>query len=345
MREFFQFALQTASQPKSLLETINEQIYPELDRAESFITAFLCVIQPDQPRITYASAGHTTALLWKCDLADDSSVIQFNSTGLPLGIQPQLVVGQYEQAMSPEDVLLVYSDGVTEAENKLGRVLGMQALIDIILAAHPAPADEQIRTILSAVDLHRGELPLRDDIALFLGRLLPLERDASGAVEKIIPFVFQAEKSSVRLLAIQVRRAADAWFQFSSPGARSRFLNELELSVSEIAANIVLHAYRDYPFAARIQGRITLHPQRICVDLIDSGRVFREKIGPLSDLPLQELPDSGYGLRIARRVLDVCRYTRREDGRNHWRLEKTAPVSRRATTVTLPRLPGASDAN
>ncbi|HWQ83315.1 MAG TPA: SpoIIE family protein phosphatase [Anaerolineales bacterium] len=306
------------TEPAELLQSINHLIYAELDRSETFITSFLAVLQTRPLQLHYASAGHTTTLLWR---SAEQHVLQLPSTGLPLGIYPESVYAEHHLPLKPGDVLVLYSDGITEAENDQGRVFGGQALIDLLLAGHPAPIDKQLQLIFNALDLHRGKLPLRDDVVLLMVRARGTE-----TATLVQPFVFMAEKRSVRTLATQVRQVASS-LTFSGPAERSAFLNDLELAVSEITANIVIHAYHDSPYLGRIQGRVTLFPEKVQVDLIDSGIQFNSPTG-LSLLQAEpafspsDPPTGGYGLSIARRLLDTCAYTRLPEGRNHWHLEK-----------------------
>ncbi len=306
------------ARPAELLHSINQLIFAELDRSNTFITAFLAVLQTQPLLLRYTSAGHTTALLWRFA---EQQVLQLPSTGLPLGIFPQTTYAEHHIPFHPGDTLVLYSDGITEAENGDGRVFGGQALIDLLLAGHTAPIDKQLQLIFNALDLHRGKLPLRDDVVLLMVRARGPE-----IATQVQPFVFIAEKQNVRALATHVRQIASA-LPYSSPAERSAFLNDLELAVSEIATNIVIHAYKDSPYRGRIQGRVTLFPEKVQVDMIDSGAAYQSLSG-LS--PHQSEPDfspidpptSGYGLAIARRLLDTCAYTRLPEGRNHWQLEK-----------------------
>ena len=318
-------------QPADLLRSVNRLIYEELDRSDTFITAFLAVLQTNPLRLSYASAGHTTTLLWRSARGD---VVQLESTGLPLGINSHLQISQHRMALEPGDVLMLYSDGVTEAENEAGRVLGMQALIDLLMAAHAASADKQLHLVLETLDLHRGSLALNDDVVLFLARAVlppPLPVD-------VRPFVFIADKQSVRKLSSLARQLASQ-LTFPSVASQVDYLSELELAVSEIVTNIVIHAYRDYPYTGRIQGCITIWPDRICLDIVDHGLNFQpqmedgvllhpvEKDSQLfSALPVSmadhDPPASGYGLLIARRLLDICQYQQLKGKRNYWRLEK-----------------------
>lgn len=299
-------------EPAELLQNINHLIYEELDRTHTFITAFLAILQTNPLGLRYASAGHTVTLLWT---ASSQDVLPLTSTGLPLGVTPEVQIGQKELRLDPGDVLLLYTDGITEAENEQGRVFGMQAMIDLLVAAHTAPADRQIGVILDGLDLHRGSRPLSDDVAIFLARV----EDRQEIPARVIPFVYPAVNASARSLAIFSRHTAEQLDLPDTP-ARRRFLEEWELAVSEIATNILRHAYLSNPYHGRIQGRISVWPKRVRLDLIDSGMGYYPK--PPPPFFAHNPPESGYGMIIAHKLLDECRYTRLPSGRNHWRLEK-----------------------
>lgn len=315
---------QRHSQPAELLGLINRLIYEELDRSGTFITAFLAVLQTNPLRLSYTSAGHTTTLLWR---AAAQEVVQLGSTGMPLGITPALELDQHQILLEAGDVLMLYSDGVTEAENAAGRVFGMQAMIDLLLATHQAPAQAQLEIILKALELHRQQVALRDDVALFLVRV----EESPPRPCKVIPFVYLAEAKAVRALALQARQVA-AQMSFPSSAERTAFLNDIELAVSEIVTNVVTHAYRQQPYTGRVQGCFTLHPDRLCIDMFDNGTSFQpafdaavDRVEIPAEVLLTDPPVSGYGLIIASRLLDVCQYTHLPSGRNRWHLEKYIP--------------------
>ncbi len=302
-----------------LLSATNRLLYDELNRSNTLVTAFLAFLQTGPLRISYASAGHTSALLWR---AREQKVQELERTGLPLGIERQLDLAQVELSLQPGDVLLAYSDGITEAENETEQIFGVQALIDILYGVHPLPVNQQLKALLDGLDVHRRGEPLRDDVALFLARAKPEFEYPPESV----PFVFAAERRNIRAIATLARQQA-AGLAFLSAKSRDDFLNEIELAVSEIATNIIIHAYADVAYPARIQGRMAVQPDSIWIDFIDSGEPFDPQSSPAPHQRIE--PDGpttgGYGLRLARSLLDVCAYTRLPGGRNHWHLEKSLP--------------------
>lgn len=317
-RQAFHDHVKKYNQPDALLTAIHRSIYPELERSDTFITVFLLLLESHPARLTYVSAGHTTTLLWQ---AANSKVHPLRSIALPLGIRQNLDLSHKSYNLLPGDVLLLYSDGITEAENRQGRVLGQQALVDLLYAAHPAPVSLQHQAILQAVEYHTHSMPLRDDITLFMARVVP---GKIAAPQRVLPFVYPAELGQVKELAKLIRWVADE-LTYPSVAAREKFGSELELAVSEITTNIIQHAYQINIHPGRIQGRLVITASGVTIDIIDSGRVYQGSEGS-QHFQLHDPPLRGYGLQIARQLLDHCQYRRLPGRRNHWHLTKALPV-------------------
>ena len=74
--------------------------------------------------------------------------------------------------MLPGDILVLYTDGITEAENKDLEMFGLERLERLILASSQVPANELIQEILAAVRSFTGDHPQSDDITLMVIRSL-----------------------------------------------------------------------------------------------------------------------------------------------------------------------------
>ena len=94
---------------------------------------------------------------------------------------------------------------------------------------------------------------------------------------------------------------------------------QVELATSEIVTNIIEHACDN---EGQIRVRVALYPLEIRIDLYDDGGPC--DLASIPDAPLGEPQQGGYGLHIARQLLDELSYTVNENG-NHWRLLKTIP--------------------
>lgn len=98
--------------PGTLLEMVNNAVYESTD-AERFVTLFLAVMNPSGDGFKYASAGHNPPLL----LSQDGSATWLKPAGTPLGMFPGMKYPVFEVNMSSGDLLVTYTDGITEAVN------------------------------------------------------------------------------------------------------------------------------------------------------------------------------------------------------------------------------------
>lgn len=93
-----------------------------------FVTFFLCEINPDTGELVYCNAGHNPPYLVRAD----GSVEQLSAGGTVLGILPSLTFEAQRTFMGPGDVLVIYSDGVTEAVNDEDEEFGEERLAEVL---------------------------------------------------------------------------------------------------------------------------------------------------------------------------------------------------------------------
>jgi serine phosphatase RsbU (regulator of sigma subunit)/anti-sigma regulatory factor (Ser/Thr protein kinase) len=297
--------------PAQLLSEINRSIYPDLDKAQAFVTAAIARIDEKPLRIAYASAGHVEAALWH----KRTGWIEFlPATGLPLGVQQFLSCRTRGINLEPGDVFLLYSDGVTEAENPEGDVFGAQGLSDIMEIVYPAAAEDQLSVILKAVEAFCDGLPVRDDLTLVMFRVM----ENGDEIDKVIPLVLQSKTSAIGPFIewISAKIAPQL-----PEGCKPGLIDDFTLALSEVITNQTEHAYK-YK-TDLIIGRLTLSEKQWQADLYDRGIGFDTDSAEDFEINPDDPPIHGYGLRIMHSLLDHCIYERFEDGRNHWKLIKT----------------------
>lgn len=298
--------------PAALLESIGRLMYADLTRTGTFVTALIARLAPDGVGFSYASAGHADGLWLR---AETGALEPLPATGLPLGVDEQARYGERGGKLAPGDALLLLTDGVVESAGEGGDLFGLEGVADIIEVAQTAPAAEQIRLLTEALRVHRGSVGLRDDVAAVMVR----RPGAPVEGEVVTPFIIPAQPASARALLEKARRTLQAHLSAAGDGL-PRFIDEFVLSLSEIVTNQIQHAYGGRP--GRIAGCLRLTPEAVQADLFDRGVPFDAGAAPASGLDPANPPDHGYGLRLARGLLDACDYDRSEGGRNHWRLRK-----------------------
>ncbi|MEU8242318.1 PP2C family protein-serine/threonine phosphatase [Actinoplanes missouriensis] len=149
-----------AEQARAADDALTEH-FPEV----RFVTAVLAELRLDTGRIRYLNAGHPAPLLLR-----SGRLVRELDAGrrLPLGLaDPRAQVG--EEALEPDDRLLLYTDGVTEARTPEGEFFGVDRLVGLVerSAATRLPAPETLRRLSHAVLEHQGGPP-DDDATLLL---------------------------------------------------------------------------------------------------------------------------------------------------------------------------------
>lgn len=298
--------------PEKLLGALNAHLYKELDQAETFITLAVAVLDPDRQRIRFASAGHVDGLIWRSSRGEP---ISMQATGLPLGIFRETDYKSTEVDFFPGDVLLLHSDGITEAESPDGKLLGQQGLTDLLFACHPASADDQVAMLLQALDVHRQGYAQRDDVVMLLCRSI----DSRQLHQNVFPFVISAEPRSIHGLVDMVRGLI-RW-QGRVPDINADLLEDFALALAEVVANQIKHAYGSR--SGRIQGRLVLDKFSLSADTFDYGEPFEMGYPQLELLDPADPPEGGYGMRMIAALTDRWTYASLTGGRNHWHIMKT----------------------
>jgi sigma-B regulation protein RsbU (phosphoserine phosphatase) len=157
------YATQYPALPALSIATVNDRILSD-SRGDMFVTVFFGVLEPDTGRLRYVNAGHNPPYLFS--FKKSKPVESLSPTGMALGVLPDMHWEQKIVKFNPGDLLLLYTDGITEAQDVEGRFFGSQRLLKIARALHGRPALAVQDAILSEVNCFCGAAPRADDIAL-----------------------------------------------------------------------------------------------------------------------------------------------------------------------------------
>jgi len=133
---------------------------------EKYATAFLAVLEPASGHLRYTNAGHNPALLIRAD----GRVEKLDSTGPPIGLLATASFTAGEVDFAPGDLLVLYTDGITEAENSDEEEYGEHRLAAICLEHRAEPLDQLALTIKNDLMAFVGEIPFADDRTLVMAR-------------------------------------------------------------------------------------------------------------------------------------------------------------------------------
>ncbi|MDH3999439.1 MAG: SpoIIE family protein phosphatase, partial [Desulfuromonadales bacterium] len=163
--------------PKQILQELNRFFYDDLIRAELFITLFYLQFNPQTHQACYASAGHSPPLYWQ---AHTGKCLRLDSEGLIIGVRESFPYEEQQLTMKVGDVLLMYTDGVTEAENDRGDFFGEERLAALLTAHAHLPPKELIDLIFEQVRLFTGHHSFLDDVSLLIMRIEPVITNQEG---------------------------------------------------------------------------------------------------------------------------------------------------------------------
>ena len=157
-----QLRLQDGDQPAAALNRLNRFLCTK--SSGKFATMFLCSIAPDG-KGQYISAGHNPAFIYR---AADGTIDELASTSLILGMFDFAMFEATPIELRPGDVLLAYSDGLTEAENVQEEMFGEDRVKEIIRREAPAGTDRLHDAVIASIaEFTRGR-DQSDDITLVI---------------------------------------------------------------------------------------------------------------------------------------------------------------------------------
>jgi phosphoserine phosphatase RsbU/P len=152
--------------PAALARRLNEQLMRHAPRSR-FITAFLAVCDPRTGMVTYVNAGQNPPML--CSAPGD--VRWLPPTGMALGLSRRATYEEVTLRLDTSDLLLAYSDGVTEAESPSGEPFDEAGLASLAPELLTLGAGLVARRILDAVRSYTDEHRLADDLTVLAIRM------------------------------------------------------------------------------------------------------------------------------------------------------------------------------
>ncbi len=148
------------SDPADALGEVN-RLLQENNEASMFVTVFFAVFDPASGELVCANGGHNPPLIVH---ADGSSTLLPQKPGVALGVVPDIAYEKSAAALAPGDAIILYTDGVTEAENDRQEQFGVERLRGVFADSPPSDARETNMAVFRAVKDFAGAAPQFDDI-------------------------------------------------------------------------------------------------------------------------------------------------------------------------------------
>jgi anti-sigma regulatory factor (Ser/Thr protein kinase) len=286
-----------------LVERLNRHVARNLP-GDRFARVLLCVLDPERATIEYVNAGHVPPVIYRAG----GQVEWLSEGGIALGVEEDAAFKPALIELEPGDVLVLYSDGVTEAPRR-GRPFGQGRFGDLVKDWSHGSAGELVQAIRRAVEAWVPEGELRDDLALLVCQIVPDETLNEPTRELVLPNE-PARSRDVRTFVASFLTDLRAPIELS---------NDVLVAVGEAAANAARHG-RNQGSRSEIRIRCAIEGTDVTVTIADDGSGFDPGDDPGEDLP-DRFAAGGRGLYLMRHLVDQASFD----------------SSRGGTTVTLRR--------
>jgi phosphoserine phosphatase RsbU/P len=157
---------QSSTDPGTTLYALLTSLREELASTEMFMTLFYGVIDRQHKLLQYANTGHPHAFL----IAPGGGIRRLPAMDPPLGMVDEPPGCQTLPWRPGEDLLLLFTDGVSDARNRADARLGEQAVLDLVREHRAEHPREIVDRVVAALRNHTGDVPLRDDLTLVVVR-------------------------------------------------------------------------------------------------------------------------------------------------------------------------------
>ena len=281
---------------------VNRQLCDGND-AGMFVSAWVGVLDYATGHIDYVNAGHNPPLLWQRE--GGWSWLRKRS-GPILGLYEEMPYRTMSLDCDPEDVLLLYTDGVTEAFDASESLYGENRLLAVVEEAHHLHSREIVELVRADVAKYAADAEQSDDITV-LALTVGVPPEITSTLE-LPACIDELERVNTFLHAELERRLCP-----------KRVQNQLDIAIEDLFVNVCRYAYpdatADEPGTVRIQRTYHAEPSSITVDIIDNGIPFVPLAKPDVVLPsnIEDVPIGGLGISLTKKVVDEMSYQRVDD--------------------------------
>jgi sigma-B regulation protein RsbU (phosphoserine phosphatase) len=161
------YVVEYDTQPELAFKVAHRRILEDTN-TKQFVTVFYGILDPTTGTLTYCNAGHNPPYLFSAN--GDETVQELDNTGPPLGLRmfKDMTWERRTAQLAPGDLLVLYSDGITEAQDGQEEFFEEERLLELGQANLGRSAQEVQDTILAEVDRFVGDAPQVDDITLMV---------------------------------------------------------------------------------------------------------------------------------------------------------------------------------
>jgi sigma-B regulation protein RsbU (phosphoserine phosphatase) len=259
-----------------------------------FLTLYVAILETDTGLLTWSDAGHQPAILKKP--GGKAAEISVKKKGMVVGTMEDYQYRAYSVTLENGDMIFLYTDGVSEANNEAQEMYGTQRLLDAILACSACSAQDLCETVYTDVERFTGTAPQFDDITMMtvVYRADTLLNDA----KKLI--VSAVVESLDEVLAFLTER-------LEAIACPAQAMNQILIAAEEIFVNIAHYAY---PNSGSAEVCFTANDNEVIIAFSDNGKPFNplEILDPDIKKSPEEREAGGLGIFLVKKLMSSVAY-------------------------------------
>lgn len=297
--------------PGRILSVINQSI-SENNEWNMFVTMFVGVLNLDTGELLFCNAGHNVPLF----ISPQGEVMYLKvKSNLPVGLMNDFDYVEESINLECGSRLLLYTDGVTEAENEAHELFSEQRLEDeVVLSLSVSTTEQLVKRILKTVNAFVNKAEQSDDITL-----LALSYKGSSKEKPLAQHILKIENKieSVSCLEEFLNTLADV---MPLSNSQKMFLN---VALEEALSNIILYAYPEGT-CGEITLTATCYEHELDFLFVDKGISFNPLVEAEevdTTLSLEDRPVGRLGIFLIRKLMDELSY-QRNNGENRLYMKK-----------------------
>jgi sigma-B regulation protein RsbU (phosphoserine phosphatase) len=288
--------------PASILTHVNDEIAENNDSA-MFVTMWVGILDVSTGELVYTNAGHNPPYIRR---ADSTLERVAERHGPVIGAVDGIVYGEDSIHLETDDIVFLYTDGITEAMDPDGSLYEEDRLVTVLSSRDFESVEEIVEASTDDVWRFQADAEQADDVTVlavkFFGR-------AEGA----------DDVASLHLVAknrlAEIDRINDSFESFSAEhGLPSRLRRSMKLVFDDLLNNVISYAYHDEDEHS-IDIHVELSSDRMSVRISDDGHPFNpfSEVDAATGGDLEDRDIGGLGIHLVKSLMDEVSYTRRTD--------------------------------
>ncbi|MCK5665716.1 MAG: SpoIIE family protein phosphatase, partial [Thiotrichaceae bacterium] len=287
--------------PASIMTHANDELSTD-NESSMFITFFICILNIKTGEMVYTNAGHNPPHIKRKDGTIETLKKRH---GPVLGVVEGFAYQEGKTTLYQDDMVLLYTDGVTEAMDPDENLFNDQRLLDLLTLRHYETVEDLVDTTIKAVEeFENGSLQTDDITVLALKFLNPIE-------ESIIHSLDLTLKNQLT----EIDRTNNSFNVFADEhDIPIKIRRTMGVVFDELLNNIISYAYPDKD-EHEIEIRIEHCGDDLVITIADDGIPFNpfQKEGPNIKLSIEDREIGGLGIHLVRQLMDKVSYQRKID--------------------------------